>query len=166
MTGPLDVAPTPGRDAPVAGLVLRPARPLDAGAMGGILSDFIDMTPWMPRVHSRAEEIGFADRLIEEGWTTVAVDAAGVAGFLSREADEVHALYLRGDARGQGIGTVLLAQAKAVRDRLTLWCFQANTSAQGFYRAQGFAELRRTNGARNDEGLPDLRLVWDRRRHG
>ncbi|WP_375691347.1 GNAT family N-acetyltransferase [Pseudooceanicola sp. LIPI14-2-Ac024] len=146
----------------MSGLMLRPARPLDAGAVAGILSGFIDETDWMPRIHTRAEEIAFADTLIARGWTTVAVEDGVVSGFLSRNGEEVHALYLATAARGRGIGARLLDEAKAASARLALWCFEANTAAQGFYRAQGFDEAGRTDGARNDENLPDIRYVWER----
>jgi hypothetical protein len=44
--------------------MIRPARDLDAGALGAILSDFMEVTDWMPRLHSRAEDISFAAKLI------------------------------------------------------------------------------------------------------
>ena len=44
--------------------MIRPARDLDAGALGAILSDFVEVTDWMPRLHSRAEDISFAAKLI------------------------------------------------------------------------------------------------------
>ncbi|MGR3453659.1 N-acetyltransferase family protein [Pseudooceanicola sp.] len=142
--------------------MLRPARPLDAGAMAGILSGFIDETEWMPRIHSRAEEVAFADTLIDRGWTTVAIHGGRVAGFLAQAGEEIHALYLAPGARGLGIGTRLLGAAKAGNARLSLWCFQANRTAREFYRARGFHEMTRTDGTGNDEGLPDIRLVWER----
>ncbi len=147
-------------------VLLRPARPLDAGAVGTILSEFIDETDWMPRIHTRAEEVAFAETLIDKGWTIVAERPEGVAGFLAREGEEVHALYLAPGAQGRGIGTRLIEDAKARANRLALWCFQANTAARAFYHAHGFAEAEWTDGAENDEGLPDVRLVWERNFHG
>jgi len=143
-------------------VALRPAVPLDAGAVGGILSEFIDRTPWMPRLHSRAEEIAFADAMIARGWVTVAEGGSGVAGFMAREGAEVHALYVAGAARRTGCGRALIAAAQARAARLELWCFAANAPARAFYAAQGFTERQRTDGARNDEKLPDIRLAWDR----
>ena len=51
---------------------LRPARTTDAGRVGAILSAFIDDTPWMPRIHTRAEDLSFAGMMIDRGWITVA----------------------------------------------------------------------------------------------
>ena len=61
-------------------------------------------------------------------------------------------------AMAQVLGGWILA--KAGRDRLELWTFQANTRAIAFYRREGFVEAARTDGSGNDEKLPDLRLVW------
>ena len=139
---------------------LRPARPADAAALGAILSDWIDATPWMPRIHSRDQDRGFAARMIAEMTVTVAVVDAP-AGFLARRAHFIHALYLTADARRGGIGRLLLDDAKAGARRLTLWTFQANHPARRFYVREGFAEVERTDGAGNDEHLPDLRLEWN-----
>lgn len=140
---------------------LRPARPRDADGMAGILSGWIDATPWMPRIHTLEEDRWFAGHLIEEMAVTVAVDRRGrVLGFLARREHFVHALYLAEDARGQGIGARLIAAAKAESPHLELWTFAANTGAQAFYAREGFAVAEAGDGSGNDEGLPDLRLEW------
>jgi GNAT superfamily N-acetyltransferase len=140
---------------------LRRATPLDAGRVGAILSAWIDETPWMPRIHTRAEDIAHADMMVQRGWVTVS-ECETITGFLARDKDDIHALYIAPDARGQGIGTRLLADAMQHYDHLTLWTFQANTRAQAFYERHGFAQTDRTNGAGNDEGLPDIRYQWQR----
>nr|WP_254702641.1 GNAT family N-acetyltransferase [Sulfitobacter sp. THAF37] len=139
---------------------MRPARPMDAGAVGMILSEFVDTTPWMPRIHSRAQDLAHAGDLIELGWVTLAEDDRDVIGFAARNKAELHALYVARHARGQGVGSDLLRQAQAAAPSLTLWTFQANTGAQRFYLRHGFSETLRTDGARNDEGLPDIRYDW------
>ena len=53
---------------------------------------------------------------------------------------------------------MLIVKARA--GRLWLWTFQANLGAQRFYLREGFAEVRRTDGAGNDEGLPDIQYHW------
>jgi L-amino acid N-acyltransferase YncA len=143
-------------------LRLRPARPEDAPALGAILSDWIDETDWMPRLHSRDEDHGFAARLIAEMQVMVAEARGQPVGFLARREHFVHALYLSAAARGRGIGRRLLAAAQDVADELTLWTFQANHAAREFYAALGFREVETGDGAGNDEGLPDVRLAWRR----
>lgn len=140
--------------------VLRPARSTDAGRVGAILSEFIDQTPWMPRIHTRAEDLGFAGDLIDRGWVTVAEFHDRVVGFSARDDDMIHALYVDAAHRGQGCGETLLSQMKDNASTLTLWTFQSNDRAQSFYARHGFEEVERTDGARNDEKLPDMRFFW------
>ena len=144
----------------MTGHSIRSARTTDAGKVAAILSAFIDDTPWMPRIHTRAEDVSFAGSLIDRGWVTIVEDAEGVAGFIAREGVMVHALYIAERARGRGYGSDLLALAQNATEGLTLWTFEANTKAQAFYLAHGFAEAERTDGAGNDEKLPDIRYVW------
>ena len=146
----------------MSGFSLRPARPTDAGRTGEILSAFIDDTDWMPRIHTRAEDLSFAADMIDRGWVSVAESRGRVVGFSARDAQMVHALYVDAGARGRGCGGALLMQMQEATDVLTLWTFQTNTRAQAFYRRHGFVEGERTNGARNDEGLPDLYMTWTR----
>lgn len=142
--------------------LLRPATPLDAGRIGAILSTWIDETPWMPRTHTRAEDVAHAGMMVECGWVTVAEHKGTVAGFLARNAEDVHALYIDAAQRGQKLGTELLNAAKTQCDALSLWTFQQNTGAQNFYTRHDFVEVARTDGATNDEGLPDIRYHWQR----
>lgn len=139
---------------------LRPARSTDAGKIGAILSEFIDTTDWMPRIHSRAEDVSFCGTMIDRGWVTVA-EQDQVQGFLAQDGDEVNCLYVVNGAQGQGVGKALLDHAKQRSKRLELWTLQANDGARRFYAREGFAEVEMTDGARNDENLPDVHLVWE-----
>lgn len=139
---------------------LRPARSTDAGRTGEILHGFALENDWMPVLHSCAETIAFCGRMIDQGWVTVAETDAGVAGFLALNQGEVHCLYLNARSRGQGIGQQLLDHAKSGRSDLSLYAFQANIGACRFYERNGFAETARSDGAGNDENLPDIRYVW------
>ncbi len=142
-------------------MILRPAKSTDAGKVGAILSEFIDTTDWMPRIHTRAEDVSFCATMIDRGWVTVAQGDA-VHGFLAQDGDEVNCLYVANDVQGQGIGKALLDHAKSTADRLELWTFQANGGARRFYNREGFDESDLTDGQRNDEKLPDVFLVWER----
>lgn len=143
-------------------VILEPARPSDARATGRIMSDWIDEAAWMPRVHSRPEGRAHLADMIERGWVDVARRCGQPVGFLARDGGEIHALYLERTARGQGVGAALLTKAKARTDRLALWTFQANEAAQRFYLREGFHEVSRSDGAGNDEGLPDIRYQWSK----
>lgn len=142
--------------------VLRPARDMDTSAVGAILSGFIDETPWMPRIHSRAEDLAHAAQLIARGWVTVAEEKAAVVGFAAQDGDDLDALYVASDMQGMGVGSALVSDLQRRRPRLVLWTFQANTRAQTFYVRHGFIEVDRTDGQRNDEQLPDVKMIWER----
>ena len=149
--------------------MIRRAQPTDAGAVAAILSQFIDTTDWMPRLYSRAEELSFAGTMVDRGWVIVAEPAdqgSGIAGFMALDAGFIHALYVAQECRGQGVGQRLLDAAKAHEARLELNTFQANAGAQRFYARAGFREVGRGDGrgqgSVNDEGLPDIRLIWER----
>jgi len=143
-------------------VTLSAAGPGDGALIGAILADWVDETAWMVPAHTRAQTLGFGDLLIRASEVTVAHRARHVVGFLSRQGDEVQALYLAASARGAGIGAALLEAAKADAAQLSLWVFQANIGARAFYRRHGFVEVARSDGQGNDEKLPDVRLVWKR----
>lgn len=141
-------------------IIIGPARSLDAGAVGHILSVSNEAMPWLPRLHSAAEEIMYAGAMIEAGWVRVAKRNGEVVGFIARWEEEVHALYVLPEAQDSGIGTALLEDAKSEAERLKLWSYQANSPATRFYGLRGFVETARTDGSENDVGLPDIRFEW------
>ena len=116
----------------------------------------------MPDLHTRAEAIGFCGQMIDRGWVDVAMREGRVCGFIARQDGFIQALYVADGARGQGVGTALVQQAQAQMRALELWTFQANTGAQRFYQRHGFVEVERTDGTRNEERLPDIRMTWKR----
>lgn len=142
---------------------LRAAQPTDAGATGDILWTYLCRTDWMPKLYSAAETIGFCGTMIDRGWVTVATLNNQIEGFIARQDTEIHALYLNRKVVGRGIGKMLLSDAKSRSEQLELWTFQAATGAQRFYLREGFGELERTDGARNDENLPDIHYIWTRK---
>lgn len=147
------------------GAQIRPAGPLDAGAVGGILSRFAAETAWLPRLYSGAEDIAHAGEMIARGWVEVALagGAAPLAGFIARDGAELHALYLAPEARGQGLGRALLDRAKAASPQLALWTCEANAGARAFYAREGFGETGRGTTPAAEGGLPAVRMTWERK---
>ncbi|MDJ0826856.1 MAG: GNAT family N-acetyltransferase [Rhodobacter sp.] len=145
---------------------LTPAKRRDARRLARILADWIDETPWMPTIHTPDQDRSFLAWLITNTEVVTLRSWRGPQGFLAREDTMVHALYLRPAVRGQGHGKRLLDWAKARSPNLTLWTFQANAGARAFYAREGFREVEMTDGAGNDEGVPDVRLVWPAERGG
>jgi len=143
-------------------VVLRKAEDGDAKAMAMILQGWLEDTSWMPVLHTLADTEAFCGHLTKTTDCMVAEDMGQVAGFLARDKGWVTALYLAPDARERGMGAALLAEAKAGCDALQLWCFQSNEGARRFYERHGFVAEELTDGAGNDEKLPDIRFVWRR----
>jgi len=97
----------------------------------------------------------------------LAEDEGRIVGFLSiahsqRDGGDVlERLYVEPDVQGQGIGTALLEQAKALRPGgLVLWVFQKNRGARRFYERHGFRLVKLTDGAENLEREPDALYQW------
>lgn len=125
-----------------------------------ILWGFTRATPWLPQVRSPWEDLRALVRVIRWGWVRVIRDGGVVAGFCVRDGDSLHALYVDPMRRGRGLGRTLLAEAKADAGVLRLWVVEANALARGFYARQGFVEVARGLGLGNDEGLPDILMIW------
>ena len=101
--------------------------------------------------------------ILKESEATVAEDETGIVAYPARRGEEIRLLYTRPDRIGMGAGTQLLYAAKASGvGALELWCFQANERARRFYEARGFHAIRFTDGAQNEEQMPDIRYRWER----
>lgn len=144
-----------------AGLGMRPATPADAAACAGIFNDWVDATPWMPRVHPPEDVVRHYAGHVAAAWGVTVVEREGrVAGFMALAPGWIEQLYLSPGLRGAGVGSALLAAAKRAHpEGLRLWTFVANVRARAFYARHGFGEIRRTAGE-NEEGLPDVLLGW------
>lgn len=142
---------------------LSPAVPRDAVALARILGDWLRGTGWIPILHNRGEDLSFLRRMIASHRMLVARDASGRAlGFIAVKQGDIAAFHVDQGARSQGIGKTLLDAIKTDEPRLALWTFQANEAAIRFYLREGFAEVERTDGAGNEERLPDVRMIWRR----
>ena len=116
-------------------------------------------------LHSDAETRLFIRRMVKRSEVWVAERDGEIMGFaaLAREADGdwLHHLYVDPTAHNAGAGSLLLAGAKEEMPKgFSLWTFQANLGARRFYERHGLTETRRTRGADNEEGLPDILYEW------
>lgn len=131
--------------------------------LAAILWAYTRATPGQPCARSRAEDLHLLWRETWQGRVRVARVRGRIAGFILRRATRVHALHVAPDMRGQGAGRALLSDAQARAGTLDLWVLEANRRARAFYARAGFAEAERDRrGGGNDEGLPDIRMVWRR----
>ena len=113
--------------------------------------------------HRRGGRAVYPKRDSERMEVTVAEDESEIVAFLARQGEEVRLLHTRPDRIGMGAGTQLINAAKASGiGALELWCFEANDRARRFYEARGFRAIRFTDGAHNEEHMPDIRYRWER----
>ena len=97
-----------------------------------------------------------------ELWVAQAGDGELLA-ILVLDGDRVDQLYVDPSHTGRGMGTRLLCLAKRERPHgLRLWTFASNVRAQRFYEHNGFVEVQRTDGSRNEEHAPDIQYEWRR----
>ena len=147
---------------------IRPAKPSDAQAIAEVyLRSFAYAyrSGNVAMAHS-ADEVRawIATELLASSSVTVATSAAMVVGYVATKPGWVEHLYVDPAWIGRGIGSALLVSAQTKQpDRLDLWTFQENLSAQGFYERNGFVAIERTDGD-NEEQQPDVRFRWESRR--
>ncbi|MEQ6901679.1 GNAT family N-acetyltransferase [Nocardioides sp. YIM 152588] len=145
-------------------LALRPATVADLATVADVFwSARRAAGPAMPPpVHPYDDVVAFFARLDPSaGGTWVAEDDDGVVGFVHLTATWLDHLYVAPRAQGQGVGTALLELAQALRPGgFGLWVFESNGPARAFYARHGLVELARTDGADNEEGMPDIHLHW------
>jgi GNAT superfamily N-acetyltransferase len=138
--------------------LIRPATAADAGAMSALWDDsaragFADLLPQgLPFPEFDPERLV---ELLDDDRVCVLVDEQGgelrahTTFGTSRDADaaasvgEVRSFFVSPAAWRQGLGTALMARALAgLAERgfeaATLWSFEANARANGFYERQGF----------------------------
>ena len=141
----------------MSGDTIRRATPDDVPACAHVIAVWLAQTDWMPEELSE----GKLATLIREAFPDREIWVAGdpVDCYMSVDpiAQKVGALYsLR---TGQGIGKQLLDQAKSGRDYLWLTTHKPNTSAQKFYRREGFAATG-VEPPTPPETLPVIRMEW------
>lgn len=153
-------APTP---TPTS-LRIGEAKASDAPEISAIFSASLHSLDFMPQLYSTQEEAWFiANVILKECRVVLAEEAGEALGFLALQDCEVRLLYVHPKAFARGIGSALLAWArKNAPEELWLWCFEANAKARQFYEKQGFHIAERSDGARNEEKLPDLKYIWKR----
>lgn len=99
-----------------------------------------------------------------ETWVAVidAVDGPRVVALLVLGDASIDQLYVHPDQQSQGIGSQMLALAKARRpDGFELYAFQVNVVARRFYERRGLVLVDLDDGGRNEEGEPDVRYRWE-----
>lgn len=141
-------------------MVSKPARLVHLPAVARILWAFTRQVERHPNACSRRSDLYTLAKVIWRGWARLITGSNGTSAFIIRDGEIIHALYVHPDRRGTGQGKMLISEAKTAESQLELWTDQNNLAAIDFYQSQGFGEAGRSDGAGNDEQVPDIQFVW------
>lgn len=115
-----------------------------------------------PAIHTDDEiRAWVADQLMKSCDVWVAMAGRKAVAMMALEGDRLEHLYVVPDRQSRGVGTMMLKVAKLLSPaRLRLFTFASNTPARRFYEAHGFSAVDFDDGARNEEGAPDVLYEW------
>jgi GNAT superfamily N-acetyltransferase len=155
MTSPPTADPAP--------FLIRPAAARDADAIAAVhRTSMREALPYLPDLHTEAEDRAWVANVVlprQEVW--VAESGGRVVGVAALDGDMLAQLYILPGEQGQGIGSAILAKAKARRPAgMRLYAFQRNTRARDFYERRGFVAIAFGDGSGNEEGEPDVLYQW------
>jgi ribosomal protein S18 acetylase RimI-like enzyme len=151
------------RGGKMALVSIRRAEPADAPAIAEIhLAARREAMPYLPELHSDDDVRVWVGSVMLPAHTVWVAEIAGqVAGYAALDGEHLEHLYVRPGSQGRGVGSALLATAKAASPGgLSLYVFQRNARARAFYQARGFAPVEFGDGSGNEEGEPDARYAW------
>jgi ribosomal protein S18 acetylase RimI-like enzyme len=134
----------------------------DAEAVAAVFTAARAGMAYLPRLHSDDDvRRFFRDIVLPNGRVWVVEERDGVVAFAALKGDELWHLYVRPDAQSRGHGSELLDVVKRHRpDGFDFWVFQENEGARRFYERHGCSVVRLTDGADNEERLPDALYEW------
>jgi ribosomal protein S18 acetylase RimI-like enzyme len=144
-------------------VLIRPARRRDADAVAEVFIASFDTLTFLPKLYTNEETIDFvATVVMSEQEVLVAEEEGTIVGFLALgHGDTLEHLYVHPDFQGRGVGSALLERAKErLSGGFSLWVFQQNVQARRFYERHGLTLVERTDGAGNEERMPDARYEW------
>lgn len=145
-------------------LLVRPAHEDDLDALIRVWHESKRVAyPYLPLEQGRtlAEDDEFFRRVIVlRNAIWVALRGGEVAGFLAIGGSYVDRLYIHPERQREGIGSALIAKAKALSpDGVQLHTHQRNTQARAFYEKHGFVAA--TFGiSPPPESEPDVEYHW------
>jgi GNAT superfamily N-acetyltransferase len=144
-------------------VTIRPARETDGPGIGDVWLAAWRATFDFPPSHPDDDvRTWLATELLSTRETWVATEPDGrVVALLALSDEMIDQLYVTPGRIGTGIGSRLIATAKARRpDGLDLYCFAVNGNARTFYEHHGFVVVATGDGSNNAERQPDIRYAW------
>jgi GNAT superfamily N-acetyltransferase len=144
--------------------MLRQLKLEDMDAAARVVRTAFDQAlPSLAGLHTPEEDQWFfRERVFKTCEMWGAFDGAVMTAIIAFREGWIDQLYVLPEAQRRGVGKDLLQVAQNAFDRLQLWTFQRNASARRFYEGRGFALIRETDGARNEEKEPDALYLWTR----
>ena len=116
---------------------------------------------YLPTLHTQAETRAFIQNLVATSEVWVAKVDNAIAGFASLSSTHLDHLYVHPALHHHGLGSLLLDRVKTQHPAgFGLWTFQQNKAARRFYERHGLVLDHLTDGADNEENLPDAFYLW------
>jgi putative acetyltransferase len=114
-------------------------------------------------LHSAAEYAAFyRDSVLPGGPVWGAFGRGRLLGHVALLPGWIDHLYVEPEVHRRGIGGRLVQLAQAEQAELRLYTFQSNAGARALYERHGFVVEELTDGARNEEKMPDMTYHWRR----
>lgn len=110
---------------------------------------------YLPRLHTPSEDIEYFGSHVLPNDAVWVAEHNKIVGFVAFTEGWLHHLYVDPEHQGGGIGSSLLAIATKDQSTVSLWVFQRNAPAIRFYVSHGFELIKETDGAENEERMPD-----------
>src|SRR5664279_3589268 len=140
---------------------IRRATPKDGPDVGEVFLAARATMTYLPRLHTDEETRNHFKGVVENKETWVAERDGKVVGFAVVDGGWLEHLYVHPSRFNSGTGDKLFAQATRQHPQgFQLWVFQKNAGARRFYERHGCALEKLTDGADNEEKMPDALYVW------
>lgn len=94
--------------------------------------DFINPTYWVQNKSKMQHEY------LPMSEVYIAESGSEIKGFIALIDNQIAAIFVAPPSQGQGIGGLLIAQAKHLKQQLSLNVYQANNNSVQFYLSKGF----------------------------
>ena len=141
--------------------IIRQATHADIKAIGTLFLASRATMVYLPDLHTEEETRTFIAGLVVHKEVWVAEEKGNVVGFAVIDEGWLEHFYVHPNRFNTGIGAMLFEQlTKRHPQGFQFWVFQENAGARRFYERQGCVLLRLTDGADNEEKLPDALYVW------
>ncbi len=116
---------------------------------------------YLPQVHTEDDMRGFIAGVVRDKETWVADREGKAVGFAVIDGGWLEHLYVHPSRFNTETGSRLFRHIAARHPQgFQLWVFQQNAGARRFYERHGCALVRLTDGADNEEKMPDALYVW------